>query len=269
MTIPLSRTDLGDASADDYSGVPDSLVFLSGETTKSFTFNATDDVLDDDDESMLLSFGTTPYKVSIGNPAEVTFVIEDDDDAPMLVLSEPSITAQEGDSQGASYTVKLATEPSEEVTVTVAGHAGTDLSLDKETLTFTTSNYDTAQTVKVTAGQDDDGAGDTATLTHSAAGGNYADVSATLTVTIDDDDRGIVLTPRTLSVGEDDAAGASYTVKLSKVPSDEVTVTVTGHAGTDLSLDKTTLTFTTGNWDTAQTVQVTVAQDDDDNDDNG
>ena len=267
VTIPLSRTDLGDASADDYSGVPDSLVFLSGETTKSFTFNATDDVLDDDDESMLLSFGTTPYKVSTGNPAEVTVVIEDNDDAPMLVLSVPSITVKEGDSQGASYTVKLATEPSENVTVTVTGHAGTDLSLDKETLTFTTSNYDTAQTVKVTAGQDDDGAGDTATLTHSAARGNYADVSATLTVTIDDDDRGIVLTPRTLSVGEDDAAGASYTVKLSKVPSDEVTVTVTGHAGTDLSLDKTTLTFTTGNWDTAQTVQVTVAQDDDDNDD--
>ena len=267
VTIPLSRTDLGDASADDYSGVPDSLVFLSGETTKSFTFNATDDVLDDDDESILLSFGTTPYKVSTGNPAEVTVVIEDNDDAPMLVLSVPSITVKEGDAQGASYTVKLATEPSENVTVTVTGHAGTDLSLDKETLTFTTSNYDTAQTVKVTAGQDDDGAGDTATLTDSAAGGNYADVSATLTVTIDDDDRGIVLTPATLSVGEDDAAGASYTVKLSKVPSDEVTVTVTGHAGTDLSLDKTTLTFTTGNWDTAQTVQVTVAQDDDDNDD--
>ena len=31
----------------------------------------------------------------------------------------------------ATYTVKLATEPTPEVTVTVTGHAGTDLTLDK------------------------------------------------------------------------------------------------------------------------------------------
>ena len=72
--------------------------------------------------------------------------------------------------------VKLATQPTGSMSVTITGHAGTDLTLDKTTLTFTTDNWDTAQTVTVKAGQDDDGANDTATLTHTASGGDYASV---------------------------------------------------------------------------------------------
>ena len=41
-------------------------------------------------------------------------------------------------------------------------------------LTFTVDNWDTAQTVTVKAGQDADGSADTATLTHTASGGDYA-----------------------------------------------------------------------------------------------
>ena len=39
-------------------------------------------------------------------------------------------------------------------------------------------------------------------------------------------------------------------MKLATQPSGEVTVTVSGQAGTDLTLDKTMLTFTVDNWDT-------------------
>ena len=60
-----------------------------------------------------------------------------DDDEPAIVLSETGLAVTEGVAAGSSYTVKLATEPTGEVTVTVSGHAGTDLTLDKTTLTFT------------------------------------------------------------------------------------------------------------------------------------
>ena len=105
------------------------------------------------------------------------------------------------------------------------------------------------------------------TLTHTAAGGNYAGVTAELAVTVTDDDRGIILTPGSLSVDEGDTAGVSYTVKLATQPSEQVTVTVTGQSGTDLTLDKTTLTFTTTTWGTAQTVIVKAVQDTDGADD--
>ena len=195
----------------------------------------------------------------VSNTLPVTLT---DDDPAALVLSGTGLTVTEGDAAGSSYTVKLATQPTGEVTVTVSGHAGTDLTLDKTTLTFTADNWNTEQTVTVEAGQDDDDANDTATLTHTASGGDYASVSNTLPVTVTDDDEAAVVLSRTgLTVTEGDAAGSSYTVRLATEPRGEVTVTVSGHAGTDLTLDKTTLTFTVDNWNTAQTVTVEAAHD--------
>ena len=111
----------------------------------------------------------------------------------------------------------------------------------------------------VKAGQDDDGAADTATLTHTASGGDYASITADLPVTVTDDDTaGVTIEPTALSV----VAGRSneYTVKLATEPTGDVTVTISGHAGTAVTLDKTTLTFTVDNWDDAQTVTASATQ---------
>ena len=208
-----------------------------------------------------------------GASADLPVTVADNDRG--IVFAPASLTVAEGDADGETYTVKLATQPSEEVTVTVSGQASTDLTLtglsSTNTLTFTTANWNTAQTVTVKAGQDDDGADDEVTLTHTAAGGNYAAVAADLPVTVADNDRGIVFAPTSLTVAEGDADGETYTVKLATQPSEGVTVTVSGQASTDLTLtglsSTNTLTFTTANWDTAQTVTVKAGQDDDGADD--
>ena len=198
---------------------------------------------------------------SVSNTLPVTVT---DDDTADIVLSETGVTVTEGDAAGSSYTVKLATQPSDTVIVTISGHDGTDLTLDKTTLTFTADNWDTAQTVTVEGGQDDDGSADTATLTHTASGGDYASVSNTLPVTVTDDDTaGVALSETGVTVTEGDAAGSSYTVALATQPSGSVSVSITGQASTDLSLDKTTLTFTVDNWATAQTVTVEAGHDND------
>ena len=62
---------------------------------------------------------------------------------------------------------------------------------------------------------------------------------------------------------EGDATGSTYTVWLNTRPSDTVNVVITGHDGTDLTLDETGLIFTRNNWDVPQTVTVTAAADDD------
>ena len=187
-----------------------------------------------------------------------------DDDTADIVLSETDLTVTEGVAAGSSYTVKLATQPTGEVTVTVSGHAGTDLTLDKTTLTFTTDNWNTAQTVTVKAGQDNDGSADTATLTHTASGGDYVNVTKDLPVSITDDDAAdILFSEADVTVTEEDAAGSSYTVKLATQPSATVNLTISGHDGTDLSIDKTSLTFTVDDWDTVQTVTVKAGQDND------
>ena len=58
--------------------------------------------------------------------------------------------------------------------------------------------------MKVTAGQDDDAANYTATLTHTASGGDYASITADLPVTVtDDDEPAIVLSETDLTVTEE------------------------------------------------------------------
>ena len=75
--------------------------------------------------------------------------------APGITVSESTLTLTEEDSTGDSYTVVLDTLPTADVTVTVAGHASTDVTLthNPPSLTFTSLNWETAQTVTVTAVQ--------------------------------------------------------------------------------------------------------------------
>ena len=68
-----------------------------------------------------------------------------------MTVSETALTIVEGSSD--SYTVALNTQPAGDVTVTVSGHAGTDVSLDQTTLTFSAVPPGAPpRTVTVTAG---------------------------------------------------------------------------------------------------------------------
>ena len=237
IIIPINTTHQGGATDADYF-VPASVTFNTGETSKSISFQATQDLIDDDGEGVKLGFGTMPDpRVSAGTQAEITVNINDDDTAD-IVLSPTALSVAEGGSS--DYTVRLATEPTVNVTVTMSGHAGTDLTLagnrlNGDALTFTPDNWSVPQTVTVAAGQDLDGANDNGTLTHTAAGGEYANVESALPVTVHDDDPPeIVLRLLELVVEESDSA--SYGVILATEPTVEVTVTITGLAGTDLSL---------------------------------
>ena len=60
--------------------MPTSVTFNSGETEKTFTFRATSDSVDDDGESVKLTFGTLPMGVSEGSTAEASISIDDDDE---------------------------------------------------------------------------------------------------------------------------------------------------------------------------------------------
>ncbi len=222
----------------------------------------------------LVWFGETFYQFVEDTVLEMRIETNDDDTASIVLSSTTPV--DEGSNYGGTYTVKLSHQPSEEATVTVSGQDGTDLTLtglsSANTLTFDATSWDDAQTVTVKADQDTDAANDKVTLTHTAAGGEYAGVSANLAVTVYDDDKAfLVLGEPSLAVDEGDAAGQTYTVKLSDEPSEEVTVTVSGHEGSDLTLTGLSatneLTFTTESWHTAQTVTVTAGQDSDAADD--
>ena len=113
-----------------------------------------------------------------------------------IAVSTAALTVTEQDSTGDGYTVVLDTEPTADVVVTVAGHVGTDVTANPTTLTFTMSNWETAQTVTVTADNDADTTDDSVALTHSAASADsgYSGIAiAGVAVTVNDNDTAQVL----------------------------------------------------------------------------
>ena len=94
LTLPIVVTHNGGADAADYSGIPATLVFAAGETEKTFTVTIVNDNLDDDGESLTLSFGEESHIKSGGANETATIRI-----TPTLV----SNTAQGSDSD-ATYT---------------------------------------------------------------------------------------------------------------------------------------------------------------------
>ena len=251
---------------------------VNWDTVQTVTVTAAEDDDADTDPAVTLvhdvaSTDDSDYDALTDQTVTVTIT---DDDAVGVDISETALTVAEGDANGVSYSVKLTSEPAGDVTVTVGGHSGTDVGLSgldgNSKLTFTTVNWGVAQTVTVTAAEDDDAVTDAAVaLAHAIASADDSDYDAltdqTVTVTITDNDTvGVDISETALTVAE--GSSKSYTVELTSQPAGDVTVTVTGHSGTDVGLSAAVftdnvLTFTTVNWGVAQTVTVTAAEDDD------
>ncbi len=177
-----------------------------------------------------------------------------------ITESAASTDVTEGGAQD-TYDVVLDGAPSGTVTITVTPDA--DVSVSDTTLTFTTGNWATPQTVTVTAVNDAvvEGA-HTGTITHSASGGGYDAVSINNVVAnVTDNDTASVTVTESGGSTDVTEVGAqdTYDVVLDLEPSGTVTITVSPDS--DVTVNTTTLTFTTGNWSTPQTVTVTAVDD--------
>ena len=264
------------ASPADFTAAAGTVTIAPGETTATISVTLAPDNVDESDEDLQVTLSSPVESTLLRGTATGTILDNDEQgggDMPRLVVAPTAVSVGEGASAGASYTVKLASEPSADVTVSVSGASDSDVSVSPTSLSFTTGNWAAAQAVTVTAGHDDDHADDAVTLSNTAAGGDYGGAKpVAVAVTVADDDRpALVVSPAGVTVDEGDTAGAdagaAYTVKLATQPSGNVGVTITGTAGTEVSLDTSSLTFTAGDWDTAQTVRATAGHDDDADDD--
>ena len=223
----------------DYAA-PTEVVFNAGETSKDVTVTAVDDSVDDDGESVELTFGGLPDGVSEGATTQAVVRITDNDGRG-IDLSSASLTVTEGAS--AAYTVALASRPTATVTVEITGHSGTDVSLDRTFLSFTVFGWETAQTVTVSAVQDLDANNDSATLTHTSSGADYTGVTAAVAVTVVDDERP---SSQNRAPGFTDGASTGRSVPENTAPGQNVGEPV---AARDPNSDR--LTYSLGGTDSA------------------
>ena len=209
-----------------------------------------------------------------------------DDDQPAVSVTELEVA--EGGS--GTYTVKLNVAPGSDVVIVIGFAEGSDSDVSVSTdgvnfastatLTFTSLDWSSPQTVTVKAAQDDDSADDTATVTHTvdnAQSDNVYDDAPIpgVAVTVVDDDSKVIVSVTELMVAE--AGSGTYTVRLGEEPGSDVVIGIGFAEGSDADVSVSTdgvnfastatLTFSSLDWSSPQTVTVKAAQDDDSVDD--
>ena len=193
--------------------------------------------------------------------ASVEVLIIEDDTAGVTV-SETALTITEGDSQ--SYTMVLDTEPAADVTVAIQAPADADITVDQTALTFTADDWNTPQTVTVTAAHDDDAVVDEpVVLMHTVSGGDYEGLAATdVEVSITEDDTPALTIADANATEEDEEI--TFTVRLNVASSLAVTVdwtTADGTATQGADYAETTGTLRFNALETEQTVTVPLLDD--------
>ena len=256
FTVTVSAVAVDPAVAGDFTLAGATLSFAADATmsTGEVTITAVDNDEDAPDKTVTVS-GSVSLE-GVGAPADVSLTIVDDDEAPVergVDISHTALTIGEGDATGGSYTLKLIAEPSEAVIVSVSAPSDVGLTVAPARLTFTAANWSTAQTVTVTAAEDDDADDRRVTLTHSASGAGYENVAIdAVTVTILDQ-----IDPEQPSVSIADARGAEadgelvFELTLSRAAGEAVSVRYetrdgTARAGEDYEAGTGTATVVAG-----------------------
>ena len=221
-TVTVSVSPDSPAVAGDYEiSANKVLTIAAGQTasTGAVTVTGVDNDVDTADKTVQVK-GTAGNTVGTAGPSDVALTLEDDDTRGVTV-SKTELEIDEGDD--GTYTVVLDSKPTGQVTVTPSRSSGDADVTVSGALTFTTANWDTAQTVTVSSAQDLDAVDDTAVIGHAVSGGDYGSViAASVAVTADDDETvssGVTLSVSPESVSE----GASATT---------VTVTASLNGGT-------------------------------------
>ncbi len=278
VTLPITVTGAGGATAADFSGVPSELVFAPGETEKTFTVELTDDDVDDDDESVTLSFGTLPSAVKEGGDHQTATVAIRDDDDPYVDVQFRAATYSADEGGTATVTVTLSADPERTVIIplTTTGQGGVsnaDYSGVPASVTFNTG--ETSKTFTFRATQDDvDDDDESVKLTFGTLPDRVSEgTQAETTVSIGDDDDpyvGVEFGAATYST--DEGGTVTVTVTLSADPERTVTILLIkteqgGVASDDYSGIPTSVTFNTG--ETSKTFTFSATQDEVDDDDEG
>ena len=264
VTVTINHGGDNDIDSD-----PDRLTFSPSNWNQAKTVTVTsaqDDDARDDTATLSHTVSSTDGDYNGITVPEVDVTATDDETAGVSITPR-QLNIAEGGSD--SYEVVLTSQPAHDVTVTITHSGDGDIGNDHQELTFTGSDWETAQTVTVSAAQDDDARDDTATLSHSVSStdGDYngIGVSEVEVTATDDETAGVSITPRQLTIAE--GGSDSYRVVLTSKPSHEVTVTINHGGDNDIDSDPDRLTFSPSNWNQAKTVTVTSAQDDDARDD--
>jgi hypothetical protein len=199
VTISLINYDPSEGT------VPKSVVLPAGSVDPvTVTITGVDDDVDDGDRSFLIQTGDpvsddTNYDLLIDSDVDDIMVTNLDDDERGITVAPTSGLTTTEDGGRATFTVVLDCEPlATMVTIGISSDDTAEGTVDKSTLTFTTSDWNQPQTVTVTGANDEEMDGDIGytIVTAPAVGGDYHGIDADdVSVTNLDNEPPVILIP--------------------------------------------------------------------------
>ena len=228
-----------DYKIDGCTSSPCTSIFRANQHSLIIPIDVINDDLDENDENIIITLQDgTGYTVNKSKRTATVTITDDDTRGLVFYRRWPDV--DEGGSE--TFTVKLRSQPTAPVTVNIASN-NQDVTVDTDktmpgnqnTLSFTPTDWNTAQTVTVSAAQDDDAVDDTATLTYTPSGGDYGGANALSIdrpVSVDDDETRTTTGPQlprislTGGAAVTEGAAASFMVNADPAPTARLTVNV-------------------------------------------
>jgi hypothetical protein len=261
-TVDVATADgTATVAGGDYTAVTlTTLTFLPGDTTKTVTVDVHGDQVVESDETFTVDL-SNPTHATITKPQGLGTILNDDT-AGVTVDPTAGLITTEADGSD-TFTIVLASQPTADVVIGLSSSDPTEGTVSPESVTFTSANWNVAQTITVTGVDDlvDDGDQLYTIITSATSSADPAwhglgvdDVSVT---NIDDDTAGVVVTPTAGLTTTEAGATASFTIVLTSEPTADVAIDLSSSNPNEGLPSPTSLTFTAANWSVARTVTVT------------
>jgi hypothetical protein len=240
LTLTFNSTDYGTPQQVTLTAVEDLIIGNGLNSSVTFTVTTTD---------------TTGY--ALVRPSNVT-VTTIDNDIPSLGFTLTDVFTGETSGNTGSISLKLGTIPSGNVVVTAESSNTGEVTVSPASVTFApgSSNTEPFTFTGVDDSIDDGDQAVTITFTVvSTDDSNYFGLSQAQIVTnVDNDTKGVTTSGVATSLDENGSTG--FTVVLNSQPTSTVTVAANSLYPTKATVLPASLSFTTGNWNSPQTINV-------------
>jgi hypothetical protein len=260
--------DVTSGDATEGSVAPAVLTFTAANfnVAQTVTVTGLDDTIVDGAQTYQVTMVATSNDTAYdGLTIPAVAVTNNDNDNIGVLVSPTLITVNEAGATSANFTIALATDPGETVTVDLLLTDTTEATLSTAQLTFDSGNFATPQTVTVTAIDDTEVDGNSVVQVTTTMNATLAYLNAPVndvTVTVlDNDQAGITVAPTSGLTTTEAGGSATFTVVLNAQPTANVTIALTSSDPTEGTVAPASVTFTPGTWSTAQTVTVTGVDD--------
>ena len=253
QTITLV-TDGTATQGTDYAIAQQTLTLSAGETSVSTTVTATDDTVQEGDETLVIEAQHDGEAIG----AAQTITITDNDMAQFTLTVDATSIDEDGGSAEVTVSTGEATfRTAQTITLAIAGTAtqGTDYAIAQQTLTL--SAGETSVSTTVTATDDTVQEGDETLVIEAQHDGEAIGAAQTITIT-DNDMAQFTLTVDATSINED-GGSATVTVRADGGTFEDdqtITLAIAGTAtqGTDYAIAEQTLTLPAGETSVSTTV---------------